>query len=132
MSPGPKPGAHSRSTSPRPSRSITARSVTIRSTHSAPVTSYWHSLTIFGWPDRSQCHMAMMSLPGLTSRSIAPPIAPPPICGVVQFANEPRLSTWNAPRITAVSRPERAISNASVESKTDAPGRSDTGSAPAL
>jgi len=52
--------------------------------------------------------------------------------GVVQFAKEPFPSTWKAPRTTAVSRPERAISNASVESKTDAPGRSETGSEPAL
>jgi hypothetical protein len=66
----------------------------MRSTRPVPVTGYSHSRTIFGRPDRSVCRIAMISLPGRTTRSIAPPMAPPPIPGVVQLANDPSAPTW--------------------------------------
>ena len=49
---------------------------------------------------------------------------PPPIMpGADQLARSPLPPTWYVPRMTAYSRPPRAISNDVTESKNDVPSR---------
>ena len=48
---------------------------------------------------------------------MAPPMPPPPVAAMLQFARSPFCATWKAPRTIVETRPLRAMANDTVESK---------------
>jgi len=95
----------------------------IASTQFGMVSGKSHRSTSLGRPRESQCSSVVNTCRAPAARSIAPPMPPPIIPGADQLARSPLPPTWYVPRMTAYSRPPRAISNDVTESKNDVPAR---------
>ena len=105
-------------------QSMMHSSVTIVFTQPGAVSGSEQCSTIFASPFFVQCSMALMTFLAPLTMSIAPPMPLSFFPGIFQLARLQASSTCSAPSTVASRWPPRAMANAIVLSKQQAPGMS--------